>query len=260
MSSGAELGRAEGPDGETLVLTAQEGGFVVRADDRVVLDSAARGTERELINLALAPLRDRNDINVLLGGLGMGHTLRALLDDGRITRVDVVEHAGALVEWNRTHLSVLHREPPLADRRVVVHQSDLAGFLSAIGYNPSIVYPPSLVATEAAPTEGMPPDHAGFLAVILDVDAGPSALSRPGNAALYTEEGLRALEDALRPGGVLALWASQREPELLGRLRTRFQNVAEIAVPVDLPGRGLDFIYRCRRTAPPRAGGARAQA
>lgn len=259
MSAGADLARAAGPDGESLVLRAQAGGLVVLADDKVVLDSAARGAERELINLALAPLRDRNDVNVLLAGLGMGHTLRALLDDGRVTRVDVVEHSAALVEWNRTHLAALHREPPLADRRAVVHESDLASFLRAISYDPSVVYPPSLVA---APAEGaeLPPNHMGFLAVVLDLDGGPGALSRAGNAPLYTEEGLQALEEALRPGGVLALWASQREPELLLRLRGRFQNVAEIAVPVDLPGRNLDFIYRCRRSPPPRTTGARALA
>ena len=256
MPTNHDLAQASGPDGESLVLRAHEGGYVVLANDQTWLSSGLRGSEADLVQLALAPLRDRNDVNVLLGGLGLGHALRALLDDGRVTRVDVVERCAPLVEWNRGPLATLHREPPLGDRRAVVHEMDFGAFLRAVRYDPGLVYPPSLIAApEADP--GLPSDHRGFFAIILDLDAGPSALARAENGALYSEDGLRDLEEALRPGGVLALWASQREPELLGRLRGRFQNVAEIAVPVDVPGRNLDYIYRCRRSPPPRG---RAQA
>ena len=184
----------------------------------------------------MGPLRDRNDIIVLLAGLGMGYALSALFESPRVIRVDVVEHSAPIIEWNRSHLSVLHREPPLADARVHVHQQSLSEFLRAMRY-------------KAVP--GLQLESDGFLAVLLDLDDGPSALSRPQNAGLYTEDGLEDLETALRPGGVLTMWAAQREPELLSRIQGRFQNIAEIAFPVDVPGSaGLDYLYRARKRAP----------
>jgi spermidine synthase len=234
-----DIERAVGPDGNELILRREAGGFVVCSEGTAMIRSADRRSEKELVTLGLGPLRDRQDVNVLLGGLGMGYALRALLDDPRVVRVDVVEHAAALCEWNRTHLSVLHHEPPLSDARVHLHQTDFAGYLRSLRY-------------QAVP--GLPAEFHGYLLIVLDLDDGPSALSRGRNEALYTEEGLSDLEQALRPGGVLALWSSQKEVELVQRLRARFQNVAEIIVPVDVPGQGLDYIYRCRRKAPAQEG------
>lgn len=230
-----ELEQAVGPDGERLVLRRAAGGFELLSDGRVVIASAERRSERELVNVGMVPLRDRTDITVLLGGLGMGYALAALLDSPRVIRVDVVEHSLPLIEWNRTHLAKLHREPPLEDRRVNVHAMGFADYLRAVRYN-------------AVP--GLELEGGGYLAVLLDLDDGPSALSRGKNAGLYSEDGMADLEEVLRPGGVLALWGAQRELELLGRLKDRFQNIAEIAFPVDVPGSGLDYIYRARKRPP----------
>ena len=90
-------------------------------------------------------------------------------------------------------------------------------------------------------------DLLGVL-TLLDCDEGPSSLSRPGNAGLYTDEGLAKLEGALRPGGVVAIWSVAREVEMMQRLNGRFQNVAEIVVPADS---GLEYVYRARRQPPP---------
>lgn len=231
-----ELERRTGPDGEELVLGREESGaLVIRSGGAPYLSSAARRSERELVNFALAPLRDRTDCAVLLGGIGMGYALAALLSDPRVARVDVVERNPALVEWNRTHLAALHDKPPLADPRVHVHEMDFEAYLS--GLRDGKVPAPQL-------------EHGGFfLSVVLDLDNGVEALSRAENGALYTEEGMARLEDALRPGGVLALWSERREPGLMQLMRVRFQNVAEIIVPVDLPDQSLDYLYRCRRSA-----------
>jgi spermidine synthase len=238
-----------GPDGP-LTLRRAAGGFEIvrneQAGERVILSSNIRRAEGELANISLVPLRDRTDVTVLLAGLGMGYLLSALLQHRHVQRVDVVEHNPAIIEWNRTHLSTLHASPPLADERVRVYPSGLAKYLRDVRYG---VMPEPKLETE------------GYFLALLDVDDGPSALSRPQNEDLYSDDGLMDLEEVLRPGGVLCIWASQREPALLERLKARFQNIAEIATPVDVPGHpGLDYVYRCRRRPNPSKNPTRAQA
>lgn len=231
------LETAKGPDGETLELHRSGGGFQVVKEGRVVLDSAIRRSERELVNVGLVPLRDRQDITVLLAGLGMGYLLSAVLESTRVARVDVVEHTPAFIDWNRTHFAALHRDAPLLDPRVFVHAMDLGQYLRALRY-------------QTLPEVKL--ESGGYLAVLLDIDDGPSQLSRPRNAGFYTDDGLQDLEEALRPGGVLVLWSGQRELELLERLKGRYQNIAEVVVPVDVPAStGLDYIYRARRRPNP---------
>lgn len=238
-ASGEVIETTTDPDGKPLTLRRAAGGFEIVSGDAVRMQSALRRSERELFNLAMAPLRDRHDITILLCGLGMGHLLAAALESPRVIRVDVVEHCPAIVEWNRSHLSTLHREPPLGDTRVNVHTMGLSAYLRAMRYG-------------TLPEVKL--ESGGYLALIMDLDDGPSALSRPRNADLYDDDGMADLEEALRPGGVLAMWSAQREPELLARITGRFQNIAEIAIPVDVPGHaGLDYVYRGRKRAP--AGG-----
>jgi hypothetical protein len=88
----------------------------------------------------------------------------------------------------------------------------------------------------------------GWLAVLLDLD---DDLARPRleNDGLYSEAGLARVSQALRPGGVLALWSPERSPTVTAGLHARLQNVAEIAVPVELPDHALDYVYRARRPA-----------
>src|SRR5439155_13410553 len=96
--------------------------------------------------------------------------------------------------------------------------------------------------------EPIEPVKDGWLALLLDVDNGPSWLSRPQNEVIYGEDGLARLELALRHGGVLGIWSAQRELELLQRMHSRIVNVAEMVVPVDVQGRAsLDYVYLGRR-------------
>jgi hypothetical protein len=259
---GTVLATAEGPDGALtlrkvagsyeVVLTSE--GWGAGACDRVILRSEVRRSEGEMVNIGLAPLRDRTDVTVLLAGLGMGFMLSALLQHPHVKRVDVVEHSSALIEWNRTFLRTLHPSAPLDDERVRVIHAPFAQHLAELRR----AHAESAETPEARDPKAEP--HGYFL-ILMDLDDGPSSLSRRSNEEIYSEQGLLDIEEALRPGGVLCLWASQREPELLERLKARFQNIAEIATPVDVPGHsGLDYVYRCRRRPNPSKNPARAQA
>src|SRR5436305_15253873 len=102
------LARSVEEDGATLELKRRGSAFELLLDGRRVLDSEIRRAERQLIELALAPLRDRDDVSLLLGGLGMGFTLRAALDATQVKRVDVVEGSSAILDWEAQHFAQLN--------------------------------------------------------------------------------------------------------------------------------------------------------
>ena len=218
----------------TLELVRRGEALDVLVDGRRVMRSDQRRNEKSLVELALAPLGQRDDVSVLLAGLGMGFTLRALLDFPAVKRVDVVEASRAVIEWEARHFAGLNGDV-LKDARVKLHATDLSAFLKSVR-----------LGTEPGP------DGGAWLALVLDLDEGPDLVSRKGNEAFYADDGLERLEAALRPGGVLATWSARREAELLKRLHGRLQNVAEIVVPVDVEGgAGLDYVYRGRRPPNP---------
>jgi spermidine synthase len=229
MALSEALERQVDEAGAVLELFRRGEAYDVIVDGKQVMASDARGIERSLVELAMAPLKGRDDITVLLAGLGMGYALRAILDSPGVTRVDVVESSRAIIEWEARYFAALNGDA-VKDARVKLHPLELSVFLKQARHG--------LIAE---------PPADGWFAVILDIDDGPAALSKPGNAAFYTDDGIERLESALRPGGVLALWSSQRETELVRRLHARLQNVAEVAVPVELAGRSLDYVYRGRR-------------
>jgi spermidine synthase len=226
------LARAVEEDGATLELKRRGAAYEVLLDGRRVLDSETRRAERQLIELVLAPLRDRDDVSLLLAGLGMGFTLRAALDATNVKRVDVVEGSATILEWEAQHFAQLNGDA-LRDPRVKLHRAELSTFLKQIRLGAAVDVPSD-----------------GWLAFVLDLDEGAGKPWRRGNDGFFSDEGLERLEIALRPGGVLALWSPTRDAELARRLNGRFQNVAEIAVPVDAEP-GLDYVYRGRKHAPP---------
>jgi spermidine synthase len=221
--------------GATVELHRRGEAYDVLVDGRRVMASDVRRSEQSLVELAMAPLRGRDDVSVLVAGLGMGYLVRAVLDAPgvKIARVDVVEASRAVVDWEARYFAALNGDA-LKDPRVKLHALDLATLLKQVRLGAG----------------DFPPE--GWFAVLLDLDEGPGALSRPGNAEFYTDEGVARLEGALRPGGVLALWSPQRETELMRRMHARLQNVAEMLVPVEIEGRAqLDYVYRGRRHPPP---------
>jgi spermidine synthase len=225
------------PEGQELALVRRGEQFEVQFDGHFLMASETRRSEKSLVELGLAPLTQRNDIAVLIAGLGMGHVLRAVLDMPGVIRVDVVEVWPAIVEWNQKYFGALNGNA-LGDPRVHVHTADLMSFLKQQRYTP------------------IEEVKEGWLAMLLDVDNGPAWPTRPQNSAIYTDDGLVRLSTSLRHGGVLALWSAERDLEFVRRMHARFVNTAEMAVPVEVGGKpSLDYIYRGRRAPEPRTGG-----
>ncbi|HSU04327.1 MAG TPA: hypothetical protein VLI93_02030, partial [Acetobacteraceae bacterium] len=147
-----------------------------------LMATRAHGSEEAMARLACRRLRDRGDARVLIGGLGMGYTLRAALNVLRASaQVLVVELVPEVVVWNRAELGAVAGFP-LLDRRVVVQVGDVSDVLH----------------------EAKVP----FDAILLDIDNGPQAPVRVGNAALFAPAGLQLIRQALRGGGMLAVWSA----------------------------------------------------
>lgn len=167
--------------GDSAFVLARRGDeWLVRVGGHVLMSSRRHGSEESLATEALSRVASPGD--VLIGGLGLGFTLRAVLDRvGGATRVHVAELVPELVGWNRAHLAELHGDA-LSDPRVQVHVGDVRQQLRR--------------------------SPASFDALLLDVDNGPVALSQDDNRELYGERGVRDCYEALRPGGVLTVWSA----------------------------------------------------
>jgi spermidine synthase len=193
------LGRARTPDGTELTLTRHTSEYLILANGQSLMSSRMHGSEAALAVLGCGRARTLSQPQVLVGGLGMGFTLRAALDclpPGAC--VYVAELVPAVVEWNRGPLGALANHP-LDDPRVRVDEADVAAILRS--------------------------SSARFDAVLLDVDNGPAALTAASNAGLYDSHGVAAAHASLTPGGVLAVWSARDDPRFERRLRTAGFNV-----------------------------------
>jgi len=187
------LGRTRTPDGDEMTLTRRGGEYVILAGGQSLMSSRMHGSEEALATFACRRVRTLERPCVLVGGLGMGFTLRATLDllPPEATVV-VAELVPAVVQWNRGPLGSLAGYP-LKDKRVAVDEGDVAATLRA--------------------------SPGRFDAVLLDVDNGPAAFTATHNAGLYDDRGLAAARAALKVGGVLAVWSAREDRRFEQRLR-----------------------------------------
>jgi predicted membrane-bound spermidine synthase len=220
--------RAE--DGAIFRLERRGDGFAILIDGVVAMSSAGPRYEKELVELALTPWGARDDITVLVAGLGLGLLTRALLDQPLVRHVDVVEVSPTILAWAAGPLATLNGGV-LADKRVRVVEREVCAYLR-----------------EPDPATGARP--GGWFVLALDTDDWPALLARPENVDFYHDDGLLVLETALRPGGVLATHTTRRDDDFEARLRQRFQSVARVAVPVEDNGESLvHYVYRGRRSS-----------
>jgi len=167
-----------------------------------LMNSRLSGSEEALATLACKRLGAVKGPQLLIGGLGMGFTLRAALAVlGPDARITVAELVPAVIAWARGPMAGIFGDS-LKDPRATIREADVADVIGARA--------------------------SAFDAVLLDVDNGPEGLIRKANDALYDAKGLKAIRRALRPGGVLAVWSSGPHPAFTKRLRDAGFDVNEV--------------------------------
>ncbi len=187
------LGETRAPDGSAISLMRRADEFLILANGKPLMSSRLHGSEEAMATLACGRTGLPDCPRVLVGGLGMGFTLRAVLDAlPPEAVVTVAELVPAVVEWNRTFLGPLAGHP-LNDPRVRIQVADVGFTLRA---NPG-----------------------GFDVVLLDVDNGPAAFTATTNGGLYDNGGVVAAHAALRPAGTLAVWSAWEDRKFEQRLR-----------------------------------------
>ena len=204
-----------GTDGE-LRLMRRGAEFSIMLGTNELMNSRLSGSEAALATLAARKIEAVAKPNVLIGGLGMGFTLRAALavlgDDARIV---VAELVPAVVGWARGPMAEIFGDS-LKDTRVDIRETDV--------------------------TEIIRSHRSAFDAILLDVDNGPEGLTRQANDRLYSSSGLKAAHTALRPGGVLAVWSSGPNPAFAKRLDQAGFDVNEVRVRATGRGGGARHI------------------
>lgn len=228
----SEVDREQTPLG-TLVLRRYraetgETGYEIELAGSFLMASHGCHSERAMAAVAYKRLgRPHRDLTVLVGGLGAGHTLRAALDLPGVSRVKVAEIGAKVVDWNRRYFAEVNGAA-VEDPRVEICIADLAGVLAA--------------------------DPGAFDLLLLDVDNGPGCLAAQPNQRLYDHAGVKSCRDALRQGGVLAVWSPSPNPTFRATLEQVFAHVDEDQARGD--GEPASTIYIASMHAPRRPVGS----
>ena len=211
------LDTAKVPDGfGELRLMRRGEEFSIMSGAIELMNSRLRGSEKALAALACARLKPGAKPRLLIGGLGMGFTLRAALaETGPEAEIVVAELVPAVVAWARGPMAGIFGTS-LTDPRVSLFEGDVGDLIRAGG--------------------------AAYDAILLDVDNGPGGLMRAANDGLYDANGLRAARAALRPGGILAVWSSGPDRDFTARLRRAGFTVEEARVRANGKGGGARHV------------------
>ena len=200
------------PGGQELKLYRRGGDYMIVLDRNELMSSRMSGSEKALAVFTLDRLKHASDPHLLVGGYGMGFTLRAALAQmgpgGRITLAELVPQ---IIAWARGPMVDL-AAGCLDDSRVRLVEGDVtAAIASASG---------------------------SYDAILLDVDNGPDGLTTPSNDRLYSAAGLATAKAALKSGGILAIWSAAPDVAFTRRLRDVGFLVEEVAVKARANGKG----------------------
>jgi spermidine synthase len=209
------LDTAKVPGGDELKLMRRGGEFSIMAASITLMNSRMSGSEIVLAELACDRLRGRKNCSMLIGGYGMGFTLRAALSAlGRDAKVTVAELVPEVMEWASGPMAEL-TAGCLDDPRVSIRNADVGEVIAS--------------------------SRGRFDAILLDVDNGPDGLSRAANDRLYDPRGLQAVRNALRPKGLLAVWSAAPNKAFHRRLSQAGFAVEEVQARAN-KGRGARHI------------------
>ena len=199
-------------NGEELRLYQRDTEFSIKVGNHELMNSRIHGSEDALAKLACQKITEHPRARVLIGGLGMGYTVRSALNVlGAKAEVVVAELVPAVVKWNRVFLADL-ASSPLEDDRVTLHQANVVQMIKTA--------------------------RGGYNAILLDVDNGPQALTRKDNDWLYSLKRLNGAFAALRPKGVLAIWSSRPDQAFTRRLCKAGFELDEVKLPARGEGIG----------------------
>ena len=203
---------AEVPGGQPLRLFRRGADHMIVLDRNELMNSRMSGSEEALATMALDRLGDVKAPHLLIGGYGMGFTLRAALArTSPQARITVAELVPQIITWARGPMAAMTGDC-LDDRRTEIVLDDVAELIGDA--------------------------RATYDAILLDVDNGPDGLVRDANDRLYTFAGLRAARTALKPGGILAVWSAGDDPAFTRRLRETGFDVEQVAVKARSNGKG----------------------
>jgi spermidine synthase len=211
------IDRAPMPDGSGELRLIRRGDeFSIMLGANELMNSRLSGSEEQLARIACERLSGRQRPAALIGGLGMGFTLRAALERlPRDAAVTVAELVPAVIAWAKGPLAHIFGDS-LADPRVTLAEADVADLI---------------VRSDRA-----------WDAILLDVDNGPDGLSVAANDRLYDAAGLAAAKRALRPGGILGIWSSDGDPRFTRRLERAGFAVEEVRARAARSGRGAHHL------------------
>jgi spermidine synthase len=212
--------------------------YEVKLGDEFLMSSLFTAGEIALTRLGLAglPHTEPQELDVAVGGLGLGYTAQAALDDPRVRSLTVIDALGEVIEWHQRHLVPLGASLA-SDPRCRLVQGDFFAMV--------------------ADSRGLDPQTPGrrFHAILLDVDHSPRHVLHPRHAALYQPAGMRALADRLHPGGVFALWSNDPpDDEFTSVLTEVFAESEAHVVGFDNPlqgGTATNTVYVAREAADP---------
>ena len=212
-----QLDTARVPGADVQLRLMQRGAeFSMRLGQNELMSSRLSGSEEALATLACRRIETVKSPHLLIGGLGMGFTLRAALAVlGSDARIMVAELVPAVIAWARGPMADIFGDS-LDDPRASIREADVVDVIRS--------------------------HDSAFDAILLDVDNGPEGLIRKANDALYDVKGLNAIRRALRPGGVLAVWSSGPNPLFSKRLGAAGFEVNEVAVRATTKRRGARHV------------------